>query len=353
MFSLFFLFSLFSPNILALDIIDNIKLSGYATYTKSYGINNEFNFNEILDFGINLNYRINNNIYISLQPVSRSNKIQLDYGLISILINNNIDLMLGRIKIPYGFYNETRDVPFTRPSVLLPQSIYPNKLRDFALSSDGIMLKYSNVINNYYNLGINIGVGYPLISDGYKINFFPMNINEIKLESKLSKVLIINLDSIDLTKSLKYSYINSESKSENNYTGLSFNTHVLSGQYNFNDFRLTSEYSSSTADIKNGINSASQGLYFQIEYFLNSKFTLLSRYDIQRVQFDNDYIKDNNYHGWAFNVKYKLIDNLNLNLFYQSSLGTNPLIPVDITTGNFFNHSNKWDLFMFSLDYKF
>ena len=54
----------------------------------------------------------------------------------------SLGLRVGRIKNPIGLFNETRDVAFTRPSLLLPQSIYLDGVgvRDALLSSDGFGL---------------------------------------------------------------------------------------------------------------------------------------------------------------------------------------------------------------------
>lgn len=54
----------------------------------------------------------------------------------------SLSLRVGRIKNPIGLFNETRDVAFTRPSLLLPQSIYLDGIgvRDALLSSDGFGL---------------------------------------------------------------------------------------------------------------------------------------------------------------------------------------------------------------------
>ncbi len=51
--------------------------------------------------------------------------------------DSTLELRAGKIKIPYGLYNETRDVPFTRPSILLPESIYFDTARNFALAAPG------------------------------------------------------------------------------------------------------------------------------------------------------------------------------------------------------------------------
>ncbi len=58
--------------------------------------------------------------------------------------NQQAGVRLGRIKNAFGFFNETRDVAFTRPSISMPQSIYFEQVRELLLSSDGIALYYRN-----------------------------------------------------------------------------------------------------------------------------------------------------------------------------------------------------------------
>jgi hypothetical protein len=43
----------------------------------------------------------------------------------------------GRLKIPYGFYNEIQDVDSARVPVLLPQSVYPLQTREILFSQTG------------------------------------------------------------------------------------------------------------------------------------------------------------------------------------------------------------------------
>ncbi len=54
-------------------------------------------------------------------------------------------LKLGKVKLPYGLYNETRDVPFTRPGILLPQSVYVDNSRDLLLAAPGFFLHGASV----------------------------------------------------------------------------------------------------------------------------------------------------------------------------------------------------------------
>ncbi|MFT5315860.1 MAG: hypothetical protein ACI9UK_001694 [Candidatus Krumholzibacteriia bacterium] len=50
----------------------------------------------------------------------------------------------GKVKMPFGFYNEGRDVDMLRTSIFLPQSIYNETMRDFILAYEGVGI-YGNV----------------------------------------------------------------------------------------------------------------------------------------------------------------------------------------------------------------
>lgn len=56
-----------------------------------------------------------------------------------------LGLRLGKVKIPYGFYNDTRDVPFTRSGILLPQSVYFDNSRDLLLAAPGAFIHGASV----------------------------------------------------------------------------------------------------------------------------------------------------------------------------------------------------------------
>lgn len=66
--------------------------------------------------------------------------LQLDYRT-SWYQDSEQVLTFGRFKTRQGIYNESRDIPFTRPSILLPQSVYLDSTRNFLLSADGLRLR--------------------------------------------------------------------------------------------------------------------------------------------------------------------------------------------------------------------
>src|SRR5690349_11188782 len=46
----------------------------------------------------------------------------------------------GRVKLPFGLYNDTSDIDAARTAILLPQSVYPTQDRDFLLAQTGAEL---------------------------------------------------------------------------------------------------------------------------------------------------------------------------------------------------------------------
>ena len=71
-------------------------------------------------------------------------KIKLDWATIDYQPAQWFGLRVGRVKTPRGLYNEALDVDSVRPFVLLPQSVYDARLRDFNSAFNGGML-FGNV----------------------------------------------------------------------------------------------------------------------------------------------------------------------------------------------------------------
>ena len=104
-----------------------LKSSDNNVFGKSSSDSGSFDFREI---GLNASMRPLKNLQFSVQGLSRwagkgsPGNIRLDYGFIDYTFlsaeTGQMGIRLGRMKNPLGFYNDTRDVSFTRPSILLP-----------------------------------------------------------------------------------------------------------------------------------------------------------------------------------------------------------------------------------------
>jgi len=136
---------------------ETVQIHGFASQTYLYSTGNNYFGHSTnmgsLDFtelGINGSWRPLPQLQTSLQVVYRragatdDKNVRIDFGFLDYSFLSNADnvlgIRLGRVVNPFGLYNDTRDMPFTRPSILLPQSIYFDVNRNFALSGDGVQV---------------------------------------------------------------------------------------------------------------------------------------------------------------------------------------------------------------------
>ena len=125
---------------------------------------------------LRLTYNTNKGFSVSGQVVYREagdyvdNDPQIDFLQLEYRRNWVGDgeqaITLGRFKIKQGLYNQSRDIPFTRPSILLPQSVYLDNARNFNLSADGIELNGNHPFENS-DLSWSIAVGDSVFDDKF------------------------------------------------------------------------------------------------------------------------------------------------------------------------------------------
>ena len=101
------------------------------------GLNGHLSISPALRLAGQLVYLNGGNRY---PPGLRVDYLFLDWTAYSSL-DWQLNLYAGRYKNQHWLYSSTRDVPFTRPSIVLPQSIYFDAFRDVAVSSDGAALR--------------------------------------------------------------------------------------------------------------------------------------------------------------------------------------------------------------------
>lgn len=253
------------------------------------------------ELGLNASLRPLPNLQLSAQILSRTagegnnGDVRLDYGFAdySFISNeaNLLGLRLGRIKNPLGLYNDTRDVPFTRPTILLPQSIYFDRTRNLALSSDGAQL-YGEHRMDSGNLSFQIGAVYPKADDlETELAILGDNLPG-KLEGDLSYIgrIIYERDGGRLRLALTGARVNISYKPalafpDDLLAGTNpFTPWILSAQYNAERWSLTAEYALRSLKYKDfGIPDLSftgESYYLQGTYRFNPKWEAVLRYDV-------------------------------------------------------------------------
>jgi hypothetical protein len=124
----------------------------------------------LTEIGLNINYQPFDKLRFAAQGLYRRagdvdpGSVRLDYGLADLTLleydSGKLGIRGGRIKIPFGLYNETRDVAFTHPTILLPQGIYFDRSRSLLLSADGGSL-YAEERTEYGDFAFKLNVGMP------------------------------------------------------------------------------------------------------------------------------------------------------------------------------------------------
>lgn len=100
-----------------------------------------FQFNE---FSINFSTDLTERLHAGLQLFSRdlgvvgNNQIGFDWAYADYRWKDWWGFRVGRIKLPLGLYNETRDIDMLRPSIFLPTGIYYENGREAFKAQQGI-----------------------------------------------------------------------------------------------------------------------------------------------------------------------------------------------------------------------
>lgn len=228
---------------------------GY-TYTSANNFHGDSQNNGSFDFrevGVNSSYRFNQRSFVSGQILSNKagsssngdlsvDFLLLDYRLVTTN-HTRTGIQIGRVKNPFGFYNETRDVPFTRPSIILPQSIYFDRTRDLTLSSDGLHV-YSSLDLPSSVLRAQLQAARPRINSEKLENILFKTDTSNEFEAALSYIVKITWEQEGrgLNLALSLAQLNSDYISSGGNGMLRFSPRIFSLQYNTLNWSITGEY---------------------------------------------------------------------------------------------------------------
>lgn len=162
--------------------LESLRIHGFASQAYiATSANNVFGHTDkggdfgLTELGLNASLQPLPRLQVSAQMLSRragegnSGMPRLDFGFVDYRIysheTNQFGIRVGRLKNPFGFYNDTRDVAFTRPSILLPQSIYFDRTRNLALSADSVQIYGETSHATMGSASFQFGVIRPIVGD--------------------------------------------------------------------------------------------------------------------------------------------------------------------------------------------
>lgn len=254
----------------------------------------------LTEVGINASYKVNSKLRIAGQAVylNGGNRytegVRIDYLFADFQVASNVDwqanIHLGRFKNYHWLYSATRDIPHTRPSIILPQSVYFDQFRDVALGSDGIALVGSTT-NRLGEWDINWSFGRSSISDKQARNLLGDNaLGDLKQKfthqanlvwRPTSGVFNISLGFLDSD----FEYDKSEQDTLFDGTA-DVQRIMIHSIYDSKNWQLAFEIFKERTIYRGLIapgflnDSTSEGGYAQFRYFINSDLTVMTRLDL-------------------------------------------------------------------------
>lgn len=342
---------------------------------------------ELTELGLNGSYQLNSSLRLAGQVVyldggNRYAKgIRVDYALLdwSVLDTPNwqANIYLGRFKNNHWLYSSSRDIPFARPSIILPQSVYFDGFRDIAVGGDGIAVKISHSDDNYGDFDFNLSYGSSPISDEQaEMILSQVARGNIKQDydaqasfywqpafsswrfglSLLDATFSYNMNDdfdffVDGDFSFQFYTVNALYEGEN----WEFSGEIYQERFVTEGFYTPEHYTSPIG----------QGYYFQSRYKVNTQLTLLARYE----NFYNDKndkkgqkLEESTgglvpayfaYHrDTTIGMTYDFTSDLSLRLEYHWFQGAGRLTPVVLPNSQI-NDSKNWQLWAVQLMYWF
>jgi hypothetical protein len=253
---------------------------------------------KLTEIGLNASYTLNKNLRVAGQVVylNGGNRypegVRIDYLFVDYKAVNTLDwqvnVHLGRVKNYHWLYSSTRDVPHTRPTIFLPQSVYFDNFRDVALGVDGVAV-VANTNSAVGEWEFNWSYGNSHISDQQNKNLLGDNARgdlEQRYVQQANVVWHKNswwLGAGLLDSEFKYSQGPNDILVDGQARVQRL---ILRGVYEVQDWQLAAEIFRERAIYNDllftGFNNdaTSEGGYIQGRYFLNKDITLTARIDI-------------------------------------------------------------------------
>lgn len=310
----------------ALDIGESIQVHGFASQGFLSSTQNNFMGNdtksgstEFRDIGLNLNWAASDHLRLGGQLYMREfgdyseDDVQIDWALIDFRPIDQLGVKIGKIKLPFGLYNEQRDTDFLRSMIFLPQSIYDETRRDIYLAYVGMGLYGNAPIKDWGDLDYHLFYGktdFPdesiqmhktdlgMISAINRNNNLPpqkqnnsipstFESTERKTDKLYGLALTFNFSEIDLKIGASWMssatgiYLNDNPEpSGSNVVNSHF---VFSAEYILQDWMLTAEYAEKDRTThmfgKKSLDGPTQSWYLMLSYSPFEKWTFTGLYD--------------------------------------------------------------------------
>jgi len=304
-----------------MSMLDDVSWHGFASqgYTQTnendfFGTSStgSFKSNEL---GINASWQPLDQVNLSGQLLykqmgnAKPKGVNVDFAIVDWRLIDDFDygggLRVGRLKNTFGFFNETRDVASTRPSILLPESTYIDYLRAAFHSSDSVGV-YGRYELSRGTLSLDTVFGKPIFNDD-TVDAMVGGDTDGDMENE--EVFVARLSYEDGSglwrTALSYSTIDADFETSDAEALIGFNDgefnslqYLFSLQFDWNQWQLIGEYQlrnfetkgilpDPTTFIPTDIKNEGFGHYVQLGYSFNSRYRAYIRRDTSYLDKDD------------------------------------------------------------------
>jgi hypothetical protein len=360
-----------------------------------------FDFDEV---GVNFGKDFSDKLHVGFQLLARdfgangNNELDIDWAFADYHMKDWLGFRAGKLKAPKGLYNETRDVDMLRTTIFLPQSVYPEILREVDLSIEG----YGAY--GFVGLGDMGGISYQVLFgdndidpneaasqaiQGTTATSTPVENDGIEIKDKLIFALVWDTPLSGLRMGATYDYTENLfapahftaggmwDEGESSDTDFKkYSNVVVSAEYTIGSLIVAAEYIQTEKEfvhIFGGVSGAPEGMtsdgwYLSSSYQFTDWFALGSYYSETYNDLDDrdgagiagDDMSDTVYHRayfkdfcltTAFTLDYSWTLKLEGHLFNGTN-GVSPLDQVADENGDVFAEED-WGLFAAKITYSF
>lgn len=343
-----------------------------------------FKFNSA---GLNASWKANRRVQLSLQGLykqignGKPKGVQLDYAIADLTLADEFDhgggLRFGRLKNPFGFFNETRDVAVTRPSLLLPESVYIDYLQALFHSMDsmGVYIRQESDEGTY---SFDSNWGKPILTDDIVKTLMggvPVS-GDIASERAFMSRFMYEDASGKWRSAISYVWFRGDYRAgpTDFMLGvvdgkLDIKQLMLSFEYNIGDFQIITEALRRNVSIRDAftlpvpvnVYDQSLGYYLQFGYRINEKLKAYVRRD--EAFYDKDDRNGTRYGLYRGNSHTAFAKDLTVGVSYTPSFAWNFSMEAHAVNGTYWlpnienpdvpNQKQHWNMFLAQVAYRF
>lgn len=167
------------------DVHGFVSQGAFISTDNDYLGHSERGTAEFTEAAVNLSREVADRLRVTLQLFTRDlgpigdYRIVLDLAFIDYRWRQWLGVRAGRVKMPFGIFNEFNDAPSGRTAILLPQSIYPVTSRDFLLGLTGASIYGSPLLGGAGALDYQIYGGTIFIDDNANPQILEVDVHRV------------------------------------------------------------------------------------------------------------------------------------------------------------------------------